>query len=122
MIIPVPGRRMAPPLYQPQRASGLAAAASPPRAAIIPGVSQTAAPILSVVAGALPDLAADVLVTFVPDTAGPDSRPDAATGGALGSLLAGTELRRKAFETAWLPVVPRGAAATRVLVVGTGKA
>jgi leucyl aminopeptidase len=78
-------------------------------------------PILSVVTGPLSDLATDVLVTFVAEGAGPDPRLDGPTGGALASLLGGTELRRKAFETAWLPVVPRGAAAARVLVVGTGK-
>ena len=88
---------------------------------IIRGVSQTSAVLLSVVAGPPSDLATDVLVTFVADGAGPDGRVDPATGGALASLLGGTELRRKAFETAWLPVVPRGAAATRVLVVGSGR-
>ncbi len=72
-------------------------------------MSQTSAVLLSVVAGPPADLATEVLVTFVPDGAGPDARVDPATGGALASLLGGAELRRKAFETAWLPVVPRGA-------------
>ncbi len=84
-------------------------------------MSQTSAVLLSVVAGPPSDLATDVLVTFVPEGAGPDARLDPATGGALASLLGGTELRRKAFETAWLPVVPRGAQASRVLVVGSGR-
>ena len=56
-----------------------------------------------------------------PRAPGPTPRLDPATGGALASLLGGTELRRKAFETAWLPVVARGAQASRVLVVGSGK-
>jgi leucyl aminopeptidase len=84
-------------------------------------VSQTSAVLLSVLAGPPSDLATDVLVTFVAEGAGPDARVDAATGGALGSLLAGSELRRKPFEVAWLPVVARGATASRVLVVGSGK-
>ena len=62
-----------------------------------------------------------MLVTFVPEGAAPDARLDPATGGALASLLGGTELRRKAFEIAWLPVVARGAKASRVLVVGSGR-
>jgi leucyl aminopeptidase len=85
-------------------------------------VSQTSAVLLSVVAGPPSDLATDVLVTFLADGAGPDPRIDPATGGALASLLGGSELRRKAFETAWLPVVARGAQASRVLTIGSGRA
>jgi leucyl aminopeptidase len=85
-------------------------------------VSQTSAVALSIVAGAPSDLATDVLVTFVAEGAGPDPRVDATTAGALASLLGGAELRRKAFETAWLPVAGRGAQASRVLIVGSGRA
>ena len=85
-------------------------------------MSQTSAVALSVIAAPPSDLATDVLVTFVPEGAAPDPRVDPATGGALASLLSGTELRRKAFETAWLPVVTRGAQASRVLIVGSGRA
>ena len=89
---------------------------------IIRGVSQTSAVLLSLVAGPPSDLATDVLVTFVPEGAGPDARLDPATGGALASLLGGTELRRKALETASLVrLVPRGAQASRVLVMGRGR-
>jgi leucyl aminopeptidase len=77
---------------------------------------------VSLATGPVTGIAADVIVTFVPEGAGPDPRIDAATGGALASLLGGTELRRKAYETAWLPVAAGQAQATRVLVVGTGKA
>jgi leucyl aminopeptidase len=78
---------------------------------------------VSLATGPVTAVASDVIVTFVPEGAGPDPRIDAATGGALASLLGGTELRRKAYETAWLPVVAGNQAqATRVLVVGTGKA
>src|SRR5262245_39703758 len=83
---------------------------------------QTPTPGVSLATGPVTAVAADVIVTFVPEGAGPDPRIDAATGGALASLLGGTELRRKAYETAWLPVVAGQAQATRVLVVGTGKA
>ena len=78
-----------------------------PPSAYNPCVSQTSAVLLSVIATPPPDLATDVLVTFVAEGAGPDARLDPATGGALASLLGGTELRRKAFETAWLPIVGR---------------
>jgi leucyl aminopeptidase len=66
-------------------------------------------------------LPADVLVAFLPEGGGPDARLDAATGGALASLLASRELRRKPFETTWLPVVTKAAQASRLLVVGAGK-
>jgi len=82
---------------------------------------QTPAPGVSLATGPVTAVASDVIVTFVPEGAAPDSRIDAATGGALASLLGGTELRRKAYETAWLPVSAGQAQATRVLVVGTGK-
>jgi leucyl aminopeptidase len=85
-------------------------------------VSQRTTPILSVVSSPLPTLATDVLVTFIAEGGGPDTRLDATTGGALASLLGGTELKRKAFETAWLPIVADGAQATRILVVGSGRA
>ena len=66
-------------------------------------------------------LPTDVLITFVPEGAGPEARLDAASGGALASLLAGRELRRKPFETSWLPLTPKSAQASRLLVVGSGK-
>ena len=50
-------------------------------------MSQTSAVLLSLVAAPPSDLATDVLVTFVPEGAGPDARLDPATGGALASLL-----------------------------------
>jgi leucyl aminopeptidase len=81
-----------------------------------------AAPSLSLASGSVAALAADVLVTFVAEGAGADGQLDAATGGALASLLKGTELRRKAYETAWLPITAGADHATRVLVVGTGRA
>jgi leucyl aminopeptidase len=82
-----------------------------------------AAPVFSLTSGAIASVQADVLVTFVAEGAGAEAQLDAVTGGALASLLGGTELRRKAYETAWLPVAAGAAAhASRVLVVGTGKA
>ena len=81
----------------------------------------TSAPAFSLSSAPVADLSTDVLVTFVPDGAGAHAALDAATGGALGSLLGGAELRRKPFETAWLPVASGGAKATRVLVVGAGR-
>jgi leucyl aminopeptidase len=80
------------------------------------------APVFSITSGAFAGAPADVLVTFVPEGAAADAQLDALTGGALASLLGGSELRRKAYETAWLPIAPGQAAkATRVLIVGTGK-
>ena len=82
-----------------------------------------AAPAFSLSSGAFAGVPADVLVAFVPEGAGADAQLDALTGGALASLLGGTELRRKAYETAWLPIVAgKAGKATRVLLVGTGKA
>ena len=82
-----------------------------------------AAPTFSLSSGAFAGVPADVLVAFVPEGAGADAQLDALTGGALASLLGGTELRRKAYETAWLPILGgKAGKATRVLLVGTGKA
>jgi leucyl aminopeptidase len=84
-------------------------------------VPHASTPTLSVTSVTPETLPTDVLIAFVPEGAGPDPRLDAVTGGALASLLAGRELRRKPFETAWLPLVPAAAQASRLLLVGAGK-
>src|SRR5687767_4529539 len=68
-------------------------------------VPHTSAPAFSLSSVPVAEIPAEVLVTFVAEGAGPHPGVDAAAGGALGSLLGGAELRRKPFETAWLPAV-----------------
>src|SRR5262249_6783020 len=102
----------------------------PPRARVRRALAETynprvpaAAPVFTLASGPFAGVPADVLVAFVPEGAGADAQLDALTGAALASLLGGPDLRRKASEPAWLPIAAGQAGkATRVLLVGTGKA
>ena len=69
-------------------------------------VPHTSAPAFTLASAPVADIPTEVLVTFVAEGGGAHPGVDAAAGGALASLLGGAELRRKPFETAWLPAVP----------------
>jgi leucyl aminopeptidase len=114
MVIPVLGRQVT-------ANSTVDTPDPPPARRYNRAVPHTSAPAFTLSPAPLADLSTEVLVVFVAEGAQPHPEVDAATGGALASLLGGAELRKKPFETAWLHAASSTARAPRVLVVGAGK-